>query len=848
MTIRPARSDTLGAKKTMKTLVKILILGCLFARGLYAADTIVDALQKGLLEEEANQNFEAAIKAYQLVIDQSEDQRRITATAVFRLGECYRKLGKTNEAMVQYQRVLREFSEQTVLINISRQNLTALGATPMVAGSGTNVVPPVDVTSEEEEEIRRIKTMIRNSPDLINATAGETRLTPLHKAAQAGQLLVAEFLLSSGANPNAKVDSVGPVSAWKKAATPLHLAAMNGHKAMVELLLAHKADANAGDDDGSTPMYYAAKKGYRTVVQSLLDGGAEVNGGPKARDRTPLSAAVEGGHQAVAELLLAHKADVNATVGSLCSAVKVSKTMVELFLRHGAEVNGATKGGSTPLWTAVGTRDPAIVELLLQHKANPNLKTVRPNTEQTPLGYALANEDIDITTLLLERGADPNQLTWAAISKPGEPGRSFGKITPLRFAVVLENPAMVEVLLKYRADVDAYDDSAQMTALAYAANLKTTHIARLLLEHGANVNAPQANGWSPLHRAVGAGNMDMVKLLLEFKANVNAFNESGETPLDLAKKSVSNRPLLPLTPTILRSIPPRVISPGMAAGEAVPQTKPEAAPAPESIADVLRKAGANENYRRLQKLGIIRPSWNEPVGIFVKGTNTINRYSLCDFMAVFFAPGMQNQSKFVDLSLIQIRRLNPVTGAETTNFVNLDAILREGDPTKDLWLEWGDIVVIPELDHALNESWAGPKTEWREGLAKIVSCKVHLVVKGQTNTLVLKPEFADAARPPGIPRAIPGPPTANTPPEAFAGPQGSSTPKPDVILTVFNLNSVIRGSHLLRSSSDLSQVKVTRMDPSTGQRNEWIFDLQTLKPENDLRLRDQDVIEIPDKP
>ena len=53
---------------------------------------------------------------------------------------------------------------------------------------------------------------------------------------------------------------------------------------------------------------------------------------------------------------------------------------------------------------------------------------------------------------------------------------------------------------------------------------------------------------------------------------------------------------------------------------------------------------------------------------------------------------------------------------------------------------------------------------------------------------------------------------------------------------------------MLRSSSDLSQVKVTRMDPSTGQRNQWVFDLQTLKPENDLRLRDQDVIEIPDKP
>ncbi len=75
-----------------------------------AAEGVNELLQKGLFEEEANHNLDAAIKAYQSVITQQDDQRKLAATAVFRLGECYRKLGRTNEATAQYERVLRDFA------------------------------------------------------------------------------------------------------------------------------------------------------------------------------------------------------------------------------------------------------------------------------------------------------------------------------------------------------------------------------------------------------------------------------------------------------------------------------------------------------------------------------------------------------------------------------------------------------------------------------------------------------------------------------------------------------------------------------------------------------------------
>src|ERR1041385_7440418 len=121
----------------MKRVIAFSIIGLLGITGIAtrAADTPTQNLQHGLFEEEANQNLEAAIKAYQSVISQGEEQRKVIATALFRLGECYRKLGKTNDANAQYQRILRDFSEQEQLVKLSREQLgtPAPAAKPSVA-------------------------------------------------------------------------------------------------------------------------------------------------------------------------------------------------------------------------------------------------------------------------------------------------------------------------------------------------------------------------------------------------------------------------------------------------------------------------------------------------------------------------------------------------------------------------------------------------------------------------------------------------------------------------------------------------------------------------------------------
>ena len=60
------------------------------------------------------------------------------------------------------------------------------------------------------------------------------------------------------------------------------------------------------------------------------------------------------------------------------------------------------------------------------------------------------------------------------------------------------------------------------------------------------------------------------------------------------------------------------------------------------------------------------------------------------------------------------------------------------------------------------------------------------------------------------------------------------------------LRSVLDNSKLIRVSSDLSHVKVTRIDPETKKKMEWIIDC-TNNQQSNLWLRDGDVIDVPEK-
>jgi len=359
-----------------------------------ATNDLSAALQKGLFEEEANHDLNSAIVAYQSAITQFDENRKLAATALFRLGECHRKQGDTNAAKAQYERVLREFADQTQLATLSRSYLAASGQTKTLEAGG---LP--SATSAEAEEVHRIQALIKDSPDLINSPSDRTSKTLLESAAAKGELAIVSLLLDN----DAAVNGVKQLDL-----TPLHYATGNGHKAVVDLLLSRGAKADARTESGLTPLHLAALKGYELVARTLLDAGAPVN----AR----LHNNAISGDEAL-------KYSLNSGDTPLFAAVKAGyPSLVELLLSKGADVNIQDGDGRTPLSHAVQRRDEVIAKVLLAAHADPNAGRLI-----LPLHMAAWNGDMALLEALLSKGANPNTNStvnwWVGSSTP--PGGIF---------------------------------------------------------------------------------------------------------------------------------------------------------------------------------------------------------------------------------------------------------------------------------------------------------------------------------------------------------------------------------------------------------------------------------------
>src|SRR3954471_3166679 len=150
----------------MKTVISLASFGLMLslAATSHSAEGLTQTLQHGLFEEEANQNLDAAVKVYQSVVAQSDEQRKVIATALFRLGECYRKLGKTNEATAQFRRLLRDYSDQEQLTTLSRETLGKLG---VAAAPAENLAQ--SKTSDDAQALAKYRAMVSDSPDLVNS-------------------------------------------------------------------------------------------------------------------------------------------------------------------------------------------------------------------------------------------------------------------------------------------------------------------------------------------------------------------------------------------------------------------------------------------------------------------------------------------------------------------------------------------------------------------------------------------------------------------------------------------------------------------------------------------------------
>lgn len=197
------------------------------------------------------------------------------------------------------------------------------------------------------------------------------------------------------------------------------------------------------------------------------------------------------------------------------------------YIEKGWNIN-REHNGKLPINAAIVTKDDKLLKLLIDNKADVNIKD---NTGNVPIISTIITKDNILLKLLIDNKANVNIK-----NNTGD--------APLHVATRFKYKRVVDILLEKKADVNTQNNEGD-TPLHITSNLMINNIhdnvIMKLLEAKANPNIKNKKGITPLYVASTYRAKDNIKFLLDAKGDINIKNNKNESPLDFAKREKLER-------------------------------------------------------------------------------------------------------------------------------------------------------------------------------------------------------------------------------------------------------------------------------------------------------------------